>query len=461
MPIPYATKIASSGPPGLGPEGTYSFSAAPRAQVAQPRRKPMQQQQQQYRDAQALVSSGEVTGQYGNLMFERRIVRGNTYAQAKLISTQPDPVEIQRQQEIRRRALARRKKTEQQRPRTPDAVEGRKHETVQTDAYLYELGKAIEERDVEVQTDDRIDRPPTPVYVPAKTGIDQETQIYPGDLFDFEIECKPLVSVLVAKSMEQALIEVMEEEELVSLKERQREFEELRQAELLEAQRLEEKERRHQQEKEDRRQQMLKANELQKETAAKVAMLAFATGYVGDLIPSVFGQLDNEGFFADPALTEVEVVFMPELMDHVQSIMEERFAVEDVLDEMIASMVDDIYGNDYPELLEEMEQPAITIAVEDQDTFMAETRPADSNAGEEEASRHESPAHEEVPEDGARIFGDQEVAQLNPEEEVRIDGDAAEEAEADGAGNEDNDNIAEDDEEDDDAPADDAGVFQA
>ena len=60
---------------------------------------------------------------------------------------------------------------------------------------------------------------------------------------------KPIIEVLVGKSVEQALLEVMEEEELANLNAQQREFEELRNAELVETQRLEEQERRHREEK--------------------------------------------------------------------------------------------------------------------------------------------------------------------------------------------------------------------
>jgi len=49
--------------------------------------------------------------------------------------------------------------------------------------------------------------------------------------------------------MEQALIEVMEEEELSNLREQQRQFQELRNAELVEQQRLEEEDRRRRVEK--------------------------------------------------------------------------------------------------------------------------------------------------------------------------------------------------------------------
>jgi len=68
-------------------------------------------------------------------------------------------------------------------------------------------------------------------------------------LFDFDIEVKPILEVLVGKTIEQSLIEVMEEEELANLRRQQREYEELRNAEKVEQQRLEEQERRLREEK--------------------------------------------------------------------------------------------------------------------------------------------------------------------------------------------------------------------
>ena len=53
---------------------------------------------------------------------------------------------------------------------------------VQTELYLEELTDHVEEMEVACQTDAFIDRPPTPMFVPAKTGQDVETQIYDGDV---------------------------------------------------------------------------------------------------------------------------------------------------------------------------------------------------------------------------------------------------------------------------------------
>lgn len=311
-------------------EGPYTFASQPRAV---PQRK-------KYREAIA-TQNPDGTVQYGNIMYDRRVVRGNTYAQHTLPATaQPDPIEIQRQQENRRRAIARKRAKDQLRPRSPEPVEGRKHIDVQTELYLEELSDRVEEADQECQTDAFLDRPPSPLFIPAKTGLDVATQIYDGDLFDFDVEVKPILEVLVGKTVEQSLLEVMEEEELANLRQQQRAFEELRNAELVEQQRLEEQERRHREEKERRMKQQREILRKEKETAEKIAARAFAQSYLADLVPSVFGTLSDNGYFYDPVERDVEQGFLPWLMDQVSVELDQcelgRMVLDGILREVAA-----------------------------------------------------------------------------------------------------------------------------
>ena len=124
--------------------------------------------------------------------------------------------------------------------------------------------------------------------------------LYSFQLFDFDIEVKPILEVLVGKTVEQSLLEVMEEEELANLRSQQRSFEELRNAELVEQQRLEEQERRHKEEKERRMKQQKEILRKERETSEKIAARAFAQSYLADLVPSVFGTLADNGYFYDP-----------------------------------------------------------------------------------------------------------------------------------------------------------------
>lgn len=154
-----------------------------------------------------------------NIMYDRRIHRGNTYASPALPLNTVDPIELQKQQEQKKRLRAKRKAEARRRVRTPDAVEGRKHIDVQTDLYLEELSDKLPEAIAMTQTDNFLNRAPSPIYIPQKSGTDVATQIYAGDLFDFDFEVQPILDVIISKTLEQALMEVNEEEELAVLRE--------------------------------------------------------------------------------------------------------------------------------------------------------------------------------------------------------------------------------------------------
>ncbi|XP_025894967.1 radial spoke head protein 3 homolog [Nothoprocta perdicaria] len=304
----------------------YSYCSEPRALPARAK----------YRAAPEAAEQEKGPVRYANLMYDRRVVRGNTYA---LQSIQPDPLEIQRQREARRRALFRKRAKEQMQPRTPEPVEGREHVHVQTELYLEEIRDRIVEVDVECQTDAFLDRPPTPLFIPAKTGRDVDTQIEEGELFDFDIEVKPMLEVLIGKTIEQSLLEVMEEEELANLRAHQRAYGELRNAELAEVQRLEEQERRYSEEKERRKRQRMEMLQKQKETTEKIAARAFAQRYLADLIPSVFNNLRESGYFYDPIERDIETEFLPWLMTEVEEALEKKVLGRTVLDSLICTVV--------------------------------------------------------------------------------------------------------------------------
>ncbi|NXY42554.1 RSPH3 protein, partial [Ceuthmochares aereus] len=252
----------------------------------------------------------------------------------------PKPFEIQRQTEAWRRLLTRKCTEEHIRSRTPEPVQGREHIHVQTELYLEEISDRIIEVDRECQTDEFLDRPPTPLFIPAKTGRDVATQIEEGELFDFDVEVKPILEVLIGKTIEQALLEVMEEEELAQLWAHQRAYAELRNAELAEVQRLEEQDRRYREEKERRIRQHMQMLQKQKETTEKIAARAFTQHYLADLIPSVFNNLRESGFFYDPIERDIETEFLPWLMTEVEETLERKVLGRTMLDSLICAVVE-------------------------------------------------------------------------------------------------------------------------
>ena len=242
----------------------------------------------------------------GNIMYDPRVVRGSTF-----VSQTGTP------EGTRAKPLKRRRKPKLQpqnngvRPVTPKAVPGRTHIDVQTDDYLEELTDRPIEKDQYTQTNIMNDRPPSPLFMPAKTGIDKTTQIEKGDLFNFDVEAEPILEVLVGKTLEQGMDEVLEEEELSNIRAERDRFEQLRSSQLAEVQRLEAEATRRSEEIARRKEQEAQRVQDEEEVMEKVAARGFAKNFLGDLHQSVFDQLVETGHFFDPVAQEVETKFIP------------------------------------------------------------------------------------------------------------------------------------------------------
>uniref|UniRef100_A0A7S4NE24 Radial spoke protein 3 n=2 Tax=Guillardia theta TaxID=55529 RepID=A0A7S4NE24_GUITH len=292
-----------------------------------------------------------------NIMWDRRVVRGNTYSAQVLPATAvPDPVQLQKEAEKRklselkkrqkiRSSLARPRSLyhhhpdtlsrQTARPTTPDAVPGRKHMDVQTEMFLEEIADRPAEVDADTQTDPFMDRPPTPLFIPKKTGIDRETQIFEGELFDFDFEVEPILQVIVGKTLEQSLMEVLEEEELKNMRAHQEEFDQIRAAELAEAQRMEAAEVRRAEEKQRRVEQERERVANERTVSKKVAARGFAHRYVGDVVSEVFGNMEETGFFYDPLVKEIEDSFMPWLLGGVTSSINGAREAHEILEQAV------------------------------------------------------------------------------------------------------------------------------
>lgn len=243
-------------------------------------------------------------------MYDKRVIRGNTYA--SLVAPVQDAGEVQKQREAQRRRLMRASQT-RKRAGTPEPVPGRQHMDIQTDSYLEELTERTVEFEAETQTDFLLDRPPSPLFMPAKIGVDIETQIEEGDLFDFDVECEPVLEVLVGKTLEQAMMEVLEEEELESLRRHQQDFMERRQAELLEVQRMEDAEKRRQDELDRRVQQQAAQRERDLNMMRKVMSRSVASAHFKSLKDRAMAHLLDAGIFADDLQLAVDSDFIPSL----------------------------------------------------------------------------------------------------------------------------------------------------
>lgn len=84
---------------------------------------------------------------------------------------------------------------------------------VETDEFVEILTDKPPNYDKDCQTDFLLEKPNLRLYLPKKEGIDVETQIQDGEIFDFDYEVKPILNVLCGKTLQISLLEVLEEEE--------------------------------------------------------------------------------------------------------------------------------------------------------------------------------------------------------------------------------------------------------
>ncbi|KAL0222675.1 hypothetical protein P9112_002065 [Eukaryota sp. TZLM1-RC] len=282
-----------------------------------------------------------------NMMYDRRIVRGSTINTPMFRSQMQQHFSPQKSSPSRKRVKSRLKShssTSTLVSDGPPPVEGRLHNEIQTEQYLEEIVDQPEDINIALQTDPFLERPPTPEFVPVKSGVDVTTQIEEGDLFDFDREVVPIVDVLVSKALEQGLAEVLEEEEIAALRRRRDDFSQRRNAELSQTERIEAMERRKRDEIERRKRQIEEKKEREEKVSKKVVVANFAKSLVENLETRVVGSLERSGYFNCKVEQEVESVILPNMITQASTLVQKRKESREVLNTIILSAIKRISG---------------------------------------------------------------------------------------------------------------------
>lgn len=284
--------------------GEFTYSSQPHAAPVKRANK--------YRD------DGDGGGEVTNIMHDPRVIRGNTHS-AKIMTSTLDKDPGNKSARSTNSEMAKRKFGA--RPGQPRATPPSNSQNIntQTGDFLEELTDRPIDLDADTQTQQLLDRPASPIFVKGNTGKDAETQICPGDLFNFELEVEPLLEILVGKTLHVAVLELMQEDELEAIRLQQEEYEALRNVELAEVKRLEAESKRKNQEREKRIQQERKRVADKKELEQKIAARSFAHQYLGTLHATVFEMMEEQGLFYDPVKKEVEEVFMKNIMNSLHT----------------------------------------------------------------------------------------------------------------------------------------------
>ena len=243
---------------------------------------------------------------YINILHDPRVVRGNTYAAFVIPSSLQMEFLRMKEEEEKRKKLARMPKKVPRcayiglkgAGRRDDKNKKFEEEKKEDSPVLKPIENTGEIEDIPYFY---ADTPEPPLYVPLPAGKDEYTQIVDGELFDFDLEVKPILEVLVGRSVIQAQYELIEDYERNEYLKHKKAYERKREFELNKLQRTEAKYVRKEEEKQRRfkQKEQRKINDIimQKKLMAKV----FGKYALKDLRYNTFRQLQERGFLASHA----------------------------------------------------------------------------------------------------------------------------------------------------------------
>ena len=189
--------------------------------------------------------------------------------------------------------------------------------------------------EVVVQTDPLPPKEQEKLIWPEKTGIDVETQVEDGDLFNFDEEVLPLVRVIVGKTIEDSRREVLEEEERKEIQQQQRKYNELFQSERERVNAIEDKERALFEEKKRRKEEKARRIELTKVFQKKLTCRMLAKKYIGNidsLRNNALNVLSQRGMFKHPEVDDYFTELLPEIQDIAEQKANDDHRITNALD---------------------------------------------------------------------------------------------------------------------------------
>ena len=206
--------------------------------------------------------------------------------------------------------------------------------------------------DMEVQTQDYIDLPQIPLFKPEKRGEDAGTQIEKGDLFDFDVEVEPIINVLTFKTLEEARMEVLEEEEIKEIKRQMQDFEKVRNRELEIVQKLECQTIRKEEEKLRRNEERAIRTQMAKIYQKKLISCVFAKNYLKNIKNNALKDLEENGVLRKREKNEYHTKIVPAIKEGCEKLLEEENSVLYGLDNLLEDNYHDTVRNKHKSSLE-------------------------------------------------------------------------------------------------------------
>jgi S1-C subfamily serine protease len=311
---------------------------------------------------------------------------------------------------------------------TPEAVPGRHHIVVQTDNYLEDLRHININCDFGTQTEAELDRPEPILFEPKSSGLDMFTFIDENDLFDFDQEVQVILNVISEKSLDQALKEVLEEEEIKDMQDHADAFNQIRNVKLVELQRLHAKDVRFESERERRIAQAASRVDGVAEELARAAASSAAKEYVMNLQDEVLTKLAGAGYFYDPTLKQVQNTFLPWLVQRVGDNNSSVKAAEKQVDNLVLNAVG-VLQNEVSDNLRDIKRKVIGAAQRTRDNkavYDARVKKVEGVKAKREQERLDKIAADAVKAAAVKEAAAAEAAAKGENTEGEGDGDGAE-----------------------------------
>ena len=280
-----------------------------------------------------------------------RVIRGSTNALARKVAAAKQTSKVASKSRMMSSSMGAIEAKQESRPTYRFDVMGHVGSNIDLTECLVSKddGVPIQKREVESQVDAFKARPPSPAYIPRKTGIDVDTQVHDvRELFDFDAESDPIVSVIVEKTLEQAIFEVRHEEELKALELVADDFS-AQKAKELEWQKVQE-EKTMEEYLEHKRQ--VKDREVVKREEHRVKSLIGGVAMMQQLMPTIFDdaaeELYQNGTWRRPERATVEDLVLRATNEEVQRNYKIRGLVVKMVEEIFMEsqkMYEDLTGD--------------------------------------------------------------------------------------------------------------------
>ncbi len=146
----------------------------------------------------------------------------------------------------------------------------------------------------------------TKPFVPQKIGKDVGVQIEDGDLFNFDRDVQPLLTVLIGKILEQTDLELREEEEIKKIREAKADFLKRIKEDKMRIKKIEEEELKLKKEVDNKKGLKLIEKNFKKNTQKKLVSRVFAKNFLRNFQKDSYKALTAQGLFIDNSVPLVQ-----------------------------------------------------------------------------------------------------------------------------------------------------------